>query len=134
MGERRVIVLDTHAWIWWAASSSRLPAKARHAIDGASAIGVCAISLWEVAMLVSKGRLQFDRDALGWIKQALALPRVELIAISPAIAVRATQLPGTFPGDPADRLIVASAMAERGAIVTRDDRIRKFGGVTTVWR
>ena len=128
-----MILLDTHAWIWWAAGSNRLPATARHAIDGASAVGVCAISLWEVAMLVAKRRLEMDRDPLEWLKQALALPRVELVQISPAIAVEAAALPSTFPGDPADRLIVASARLTRAAIVTRDTRIRKFDGVTTIW-
>ena len=128
-----MIVLDTHAWIWWAAGSERLPAVARHAIDGDLSVGVCAISLWEVAMLVAKRRLELDRDPLEWMKQALALPRVELVQISPAIAVEAARLPPTFPGDPADRLIVASAMQARAAIVTRDTRIRKFAGVTTVW-
>ena len=89
-----MIVLDTHAWIWWAAGSTRLPALARHTIDGAAAVGVCAISLWEVAMLVAKRRLELDRDSLEWMKQALALPRVELLPISPAIAIG---LPGCHP-------------------------------------
>jgi PIN domain nuclease of toxin-antitoxin system len=128
-----MIVLDTHAWIWWAAGSRRLPAVARHAIDGATALGVCAISLWEVAMLVAQRRLELDRDALEWVKQALALPRVELVPISPAIAIGAAGLPSAFPGDPADRLIVATALDRRVAIVTRDTRIRQFAGVATVW-
>ena len=128
-----MIVLDTHAWIWWAAGSTRLPALARRAIDGAPLVGVCTISLWEVAMLVAKRRLELDRDPLEWLKQALALPRVELLQISPAIAAQAAGLPSTFPGDPADRLIVATALHERTAIVTRDTRIPKFAGVTTVW-
>ena len=128
-----MIVLDTHAWIWWAVGSRHLPAVARHAIDGADAVGVCAISLWEVAMLVAKQRLELDRAPLEWVKQALALPRVELVQISPAIAVAAAGLSAAFPGDPADRLIVATALQARAAIVTRDSRIRQFAGVTTVW-
>ena len=128
-----MIVLDTHAWIWWATGSGRLPAVARHTIDGAASVGVCAISLWEVAMLVVKRRLELDRDPLEWMKQALALPRVELMPISPAIAIGAAGLPSAFPGDPADRLIVATALDQRVAIVTRDARIRRFAGVATVW-
>ena len=96
-------------------------------------VGVCAISLWEVAMLVVKRRLVLDRDPLEWMKQALALPRVELMPISPAIAIGAAGLPSAFPGDPADRLIVATALDQRVAIVTRDARIRRFAGVATVW-
>ncbi|HWF84919.1 MAG TPA: type II toxin-antitoxin system VapC family toxin [Vicinamibacterales bacterium] len=128
-----MMVLDTHAWIWWAAGSSRLPAAARHAIDGAEAIGVCAISTWEVAMLVEKGRLEFDRDVLVWLKQALALPRVELLPLSPAVAVESARLPSAFPGDPADRFIVATTMLLRARLVSRDARVRRFAGITTVW-
>jgi PIN domain nuclease of toxin-antitoxin system len=128
-----MIVLDTHAWIWWAADARRLPAAARHAIDQADAIGVCAIRLWEVAMLVANGRLEFDRETVTWLKQALALPRVELLPLTPVLAADAAGLPDTFPGDPADRLIVASARHARAALVTRDARIRASDDVTTVW-
>lgn len=128
-----MIVLDTHAWIWWAADARRLPPAARHAIDQADAVGVCAISLWEVAMLVAKGRLEFDRETVTWLKQALALPRVELLPLTPVLAVDAARLPDTFPGDPADRLIVASARQARAPLVTRDARIRACDAVTTVW-
>jgi PIN domain nuclease of toxin-antitoxin system len=128
-----VIVLDTHAWVWWAAGTQRLPAPARHAIDGADRLGVCAISLWEVAMLVAKRRLEFDRDPLVWLKQALALPRIELLPLSPEEAIDATRLPAVFQGDPADRLIVATTIQHRARLVTRDARIRRFEGVTTVW-
>ena len=99
-----MIVLDTHAWIWWATGSARLPAMARHAIDGAEALGVCAISLWEVGMLVAKRRIEFDREPLVWLKQALALPRVDLLPLSPEVAVEAARLPSAFPGDPADQI------------------------------
>ena len=128
-----MIVLDTHAWIWWAADARRLPPTARHAIDQADAVGVCAISLWEVAMLVAKGRLEFDRETVTWLKQALALPRVELLPLTPVLAADAARLPDTFPGDPADRLIVASARQARAPLVTRDARIRARDDVTTVW-
>ena len=128
-----MIVLDTHVWIWWAAGASRIPAAARHAIDRAEMLGVCAISLWEVGMLVAKRRLELDRDPLEWLKQALALPRVELLPLSPEVAMDATRLPTAFAGDPADRLIVAAARLKHAAVVTRDMRMRKFHGVATVW-
>ena len=128
-----MIVLDTHAWIWLAADAKRIPAAARHAIDAADRVGVCAISLWEVAMLVAKGRLEFDRDTRTWLQQALALPRVELLPLTPELAVESAGLPATFPGDPADRLIVAAARLERAVLVTRDARIRGADAVKTVW-
>lgn len=128
-----MIVLDTHAWIWWAAGSRELSAPARHAIDGADGIGICAISLWEVSMLVAKGRLEFDRDPLEWMKQALALPRVELLPLTPDVAVEAAALGTEFHGDPADRLVVATALDQAARLITRDLRIRRSGVVRTVW-
>ena len=84
-------------------------------------------------MIVLDTHAWIRRDPLEWMKQALALPRVELMPISPAIAIGAAGLPSAFPGDPADRLIVATALDQRVAIVTRDARIRGFAGVATVW-
>jgi len=95
-----MIVLDTHAWIWWAGKSSRLSKRARKACQSADEMAVSAISLWETAMLVAKERLGFDRDVELWIRQALALPSIRLEPLTPAIAVRSTRLPGTFHGDP----------------------------------
>jgi len=71
-----VIVLDTHAWLWWLAEPSKLSRAARQAIDEADAIGVCAISAWELGMLVRRGRISLDRDVGAWIRQALAPRRV----------------------------------------------------------
>jgi PIN domain nuclease of toxin-antitoxin system len=127
-----LIVLDTHTWVWWAAQSDKLPKSARGCIEEADEIGVSAISCWEVAMLVSKNRLNFDRDVLLWMRQALALPRVELLPISPEIATAATTLTG-FHGDPADRLIVSTALACEAPLVTRDRLIRSWPGVMTHW-
>jgi PIN domain nuclease of toxin-antitoxin system len=83
-----LILLDTHVWVWWAAEPKKLSARARKAVESIDEIGVSAISPWEVAMLVSKGRLELDRDVLLWIRQALALPKVSLVPLSPEIAVR----------------------------------------------
>jgi len=128
-----VIVLDTHAWLWWASGSSKLGAKARLEISRAKRIGVPAISCLEVATAVARGRIELDRTPLDWMRDALAQPRVELLAITPSIAVKAAELPTDFPGDPADRLIAATAILESALLLTRDDRIRKFPGVRTVW-
>lgn len=127
-----MILLDTHVWIWWATGSTRLSTSARHAIDDATAIGVCAISVWEVAMLVQHGRLDFDRPVLTWVRQALALPRVTMLELTVERAVTAATL-DTLHGDPADRMIVATAMSLRAPIVTKDRAIRRCDGVRTVW-
>jgi PIN domain nuclease of toxin-antitoxin system len=129
-----VIVLDTHAWVWWAAEAPRrLSARARRAIADAPSVGVSAISAWEVAMLVAKGRLDLDRDVLVWIRQALALPRVTLLPLTPEVAVRSTRLGDRFPGDPADRILVATARELGAALVTKDAALRGVEGVRTVW-
>jgi PIN domain nuclease of toxin-antitoxin system len=129
-----VILLDTHAWIWWAAETPRrLSARARRAIADSPSVGVSAISTWEIAMLVSKGRLELDRDVLVWIRQALALPRVTLVPLTPEIAVRSTRLGDGFQGNPADRILVATARELGAALVTRDETLRRAEGVRTVW-
>jgi len=128
-----LIVLDTHAWVWWAAEPERLSSKARSAIEEADALGVSPISCWEVAMLVTHRRLEFDRDTLVWIRQALALPRLALLPVTPEVAVAAAHFPPEFPGDPADRLIAAAALAERAPLVTKDRHLRSSPILSTIW-
>lgn len=129
-----MILLDTHTWIWWAAEvPRRLSASARRAIADSPTVGVSAISAWEVAMLVAKGRLELDRDVLVWIRQALALPRVTLLPLTPEIAVRSTRLGDSFPGDPADRILVATARELGAQLVTKDRALRRVEGVRIVW-
>lgn len=129
-----MILLDTHVWIWWAAETPRrLSARARRAIAESPSVAVSAISPWEVAMLVAKGRLELDRDVLVWIRQALALPRVTFAPLTPEIAVRSTRLGDGFPGDPADRILVATARELGAALVTKDETLRHAEGVRTIW-
>lgn len=127
-----MIVLDTHAWIWWASDPAKLGRRGRAAIEAADRIGVPAVCCFEVAAAVARGRIALDRAPLEWLDQALALPGIDLLPVTPAVAVKATQL-GAFHGDPADRLIVASALVEHAALVTRDRTIRAYGALTTLW-
>lgn len=128
-----MIVLDTHTWLWWVSDPSRLSRRATKEIRSAKRIGVCAISCLEVAVAVARGRISLDRDTLEWIDQALGLPRMELLPLSPAVAVKAAQLDRGFPGDPADRIIVATAILEAGFVVTKDAGIRRYAGAPAVW-
>jgi PIN domain nuclease of toxin-antitoxin system len=128
-----MILLDTHAWIWWASQSPKLSAAAQEAIANETGVGVAAISCWEAAMLVDKGRLKLDRDVGLWVEQAAALPKVVVLALTPQIAVASVRLPPGFHGDPADRMIMATARQYGVPVVTKDERIRKSGLVATIW-
>lgn len=128
-----MIVLDTHVWLWWISEDASLSRPAHQAIRTANRIGISAISCLEVATAVAKGRILLDRDPLEWMEQSLTFDRVELLPIEPAIAVKATQLGREFVGDPADRVIVATAILESATVVSKDDRIRAYRAVDSIW-
>ncbi len=131
---RGVIVLDTHAWLWWLTAPEHLSEQARAAIDQAPSVGVSTMSAWELAMLAVRGRISLDRDIGLWVRQALAQARVEALAPSAEIAVAAALLDSrSFPGDPVDRLIYATARATDARLITRDRAIRAFDPVATLW-
>jgi PIN domain nuclease of toxin-antitoxin system len=128
-----VILLDTVTWLWRASDPKRLSSRARRLIDESERILVSAISVWEVAMLVAKRRIQLDRPVEQWVDIALALPGIQLASLEPAIAVRSTRLPGEFHPDPADRIIVATALENAVPILTPDERIRSYPHVQSAW-
>jgi PIN domain nuclease of toxin-antitoxin system len=127
-----MIVLDTHAWIWLSSEPKQLSRPAQYSLRKADRIGIPAISCWEFSMLVSKKRIEIDRGAVEWLEQALSQPRVELLPLTPSVAVTSTQL-GNFQGDPADRLIVATAIVHSAKLISRDERIAECPLVETVW-
>ncbi len=133
MGKRELIVLDTHAWIWHVAEDTRLGRGAKRRIRRADRLGVHPVSCWEVAMLVAGERLRLDLEVAQWVELALAYPKVELLPFTASAAVRAAGLGGSFPGDPADRFIVAAALELGAPLLTRDTRISDWGQVSTVW-
>ena len=126
-----MILLDTHAWIWAVADPRRLSSSVRRRIDAEPGIGIAAISTWEVAMLVAKGRLQLDRDVLTWLRDALALPKTTLLPLTPEVAVASTAL--VLHADPSDRIIVATALEHGVDLVTADVALRKARIVRCVW-
>jgi PIN domain nuclease of toxin-antitoxin system len=119
-------VLDTHAWLWWMDRDLRLGAAALEALDslpGERPPYLCDISLWEVAMLVGRGRISVDEPLLEWLEAAAHPRTVRVIPIMPAIAAEVASLPQTFHGDPADRLIVATCRVLDAPLLSHDDRI-----------
>ena len=113
----KVAVFDTHAWIWLSAGDAR--AAGLQSFRGRAVVS--AISVWEVAMLESKGRLVLEPTVEEWIESNLRFP-VELEAIHPAISIQSCRL-ADFHGDPADRLIVATAMVLGVPLITADRKI-----------
>ena len=129
-------LLDTHAWVWWVDQDRRLGASAIAALDGLPRDQrpfLADISLWEVAMLVERGRLELDLPLADWLEAAAHPRTVQLVGVSPAIAAEVAALPGGFHRDPADRLIVATSRVLRLPVVTHDRRILKSRLVTR-WR
>lgn len=124
------LVLDTHAWVWFLAGDLRLRPAAREAIASAgdaSRALVPAIAVWEVSMLEAKGRLVLDSNCAQWVEAAFAHPGLELAPLTPEVAVASNRLPGSFHGDPADRMIVATARMLDGTLVTRDRVMLAYG-------
>jgi PIN domain nuclease of toxin-antitoxin system len=108
----------------------RFTAEARAWIDEAileQQLMVSAISAWEVGLLNSKGRLELFLDCEAWVNLALSSPGLRLAALTPAIAVLSTRLPGDFHADPADRILVATARIEGARLLTKDERILEYG-------
>jgi PIN domain nuclease of toxin-antitoxin system len=129
-----VIVLDTHAWLWWVAAPEKLSEPARGAIDSADRLGVATISCWEIAMLTEAGRIDLDRDVETWTKQALGGARIQAMPLTSGIALRAALLGRAgFPGDPADRILYATARDAGADLLTKDRALRAFDPRGTVW-
>jgi len=131
-----VILLDTHVLAWLVVEPDQLSRTAAAAIRRARAnqgIGISAMSLWELALMFSRGRL----EAIGAIETSVTLMLERSGAfikpITAEIAALATQFPDDFPHDPADRLIAATARAEGLALITRDVRIRQSTLLKTIW-
>ena len=138
MGGRVLIVLDTHALLWWQAGSDRLSRTARSRIDKADKILVSPISIWEIALLAGKGRFELDRNLFDWSSDLLVEDRIELAPLTATAAVGAGLLPADgFEGDPADCIIYATARELVAPLVTKDDRIHRFAaaarGMRIVW-
>ncbi|HJX15764.1 MAG TPA: type II toxin-antitoxin system VapC family toxin [Candidatus Deferrimicrobiaceae bacterium] len=126
----KVLLLDTHVWLWVVGGVEPLKRSVLSTVEEAARGGrirVSAISVWEVAMLEAKGRIRLTKDCLAWVQEALAAPGTSLVPLSPEIAVESSRLPGTFHGDPADRILVATARLLGGTLLTRDDRILAYG-------
>ena len=129
------VLLDTHIWWWWVTGESRLsPAQRRRLakVRPEHPALVSDISLWEVATLLSLGRIELDVPLREWLEAASAEPLVRRCAISPAVAAEVAALPDSFHRDPADRILVATARIHGATLLTQDERIIRAGLVSTL--
>jgi PIN domain nuclease of toxin-antitoxin system len=128
-----VIVIDTHTWLWWVNDETALSTPARRAIGEADTVGVPTISAMEVAALVRRRKVKLDSGARAWIAQALAVDRVRELPLSADVAIEAGNVGDDFVGDQADRIIYATAVVSGSKLVTRDQFLRRYDPLRTVW-
>ena len=115
------VLLDSHAVHWWAAEPERMSARATKAISEADELAIAAISWFELAWLAEHGRLTLLIPLRSWLDQLAR--ELRTAPITPAIAAAAVALPPSFPRDPADRLIFATALEHGWRLITKDDRL-----------
>jgi PIN domain nuclease of toxin-antitoxin system len=123
-----MILLDTHAWVWWRNGDARMTAARIQWLDSQSVgeIGVSAISVWEVCKLVEVGKLLLPTDLGEWVSRSLADPSTRLVPLTPEIAIESTRLPAGFHRDPMDQILVATARLNRCPLMTADGRILAY--------
>ena len=131
-----MIVLDTHALVWWVTGDPTLSRKAKTTIerelDGGEIL-VSSISAWEIAMLVEREKLILSMDVGSWLAAVANIEAVRFVSVDPEIAIKSVELPGEFHKDPADRMIVATARKFSVSLVTKDEKIRAYAHVRTIW-
>ena len=126
-----MIVADTHAIIWWLLSPEQLSTRVREIFDR-TIVGVTATSCYEIARLIVRKRVEIDVDPHQWLENLFVLPRVSFLPLTLDVASTAAKLPGLI-NDPADRLIVATALQMRVPLVTKDHKIIAAAVVPTIW-
>jgi len=131
-----VILLDTHALVMLALKPERLSRAAARAIARAEArdgIAIASITLWETAQLIDAGRITVHGSTESFLKQVAQRPRLFVLELSPEIAALAFQFPRGFPGDPADRIIAATARVRGLPLVTKDQRLQDSPLLRALW-
>ena len=117
-----MIILDTHIFVWSGLEQyEKIPKETLAKINGSKTLGVSAISLWEISMLVQKGRIEFPCELIEWFRLAFISPKLKLLPITPEIAVKSGAL--QMHGDPADRIIAATSIIHKCGLATVDEKL-----------
>jgi PIN domain nuclease of toxin-antitoxin system len=131
-----MIVLDTHAWIWFISNPENLSKRAEKALKVAvrdRSILISSISAWELALLIRKKRLKLTIEVTDWIAKSESLPFIQFVPVTNSIAVKSVNLPLSFHPDPADRIIIATALSVGAPLVTSDKKLLGYSPVKTIW-
>jgi PIN domain nuclease of toxin-antitoxin system len=131
-----MIIIDTHVWLWLLHDPNQLSNAARAQIDieeAQNGILVSAISVWEIAVKSSIGKLALPLSIDDWYALAKSHSGIVIEALNPEDAIASTQLPGDFHKDPADRIIVAMARRYNVSLITCDNNILRYPHVKTIW-
>lgn len=133
-----MIVLDTHTVLWWVNGDAQLSQNALAAIEqelrgDGGVILISAITAWEIALLLEKGRITLSMGIDDWLDTVEEIEGVRIVPVDVATAIESTRLPGEFHRDPADRMIVALARHYNAVLVTADEKINDYRHVKTVW-
>jgi PIN domain nuclease of toxin-antitoxin system len=131
-----MIIIDTHVWLWLLHDPSELSNAARAQIEieeSQNGILVSAISVWEIAVKSSLGKLALPLPIDDWYTLARSHSGIVIEALNPEDAISSTQLPGDFHKDPADRIIVAMARRYDVPLITCDNNILRYPHVKTIW-
>lgn len=131
------LLLDTHALVWWVSSPEVLSRKANSAIEKTlteeTPIYASCISVWEIGMLIAKGRLTLPASLAEWVRALEAIPLLRFVPVDNPIAIDTLHLPDFDHPDPADRMIVATARSLSATLVTKDAILRRYRHVRSLW-
>lgn len=130
------VVLDTHTFVWWISTPELLSGAARKAIDaaaGGSVMYVSAISVWEIALLANRGRLRLTLEVADWIARCEGLPFLNFVPVDNLVALKANELADYANRDPADRMIIATALLLNATVITKDTGILAYRHVRSRW-
>ena len=127
------VLLDTHVVQWWSAEPARLSRAATRAVEHADELAIASVTWFELAWLAHHERIMVSIPIRSWLEQLSAGLRT--VGTTPAIAAAAVALPATFPGDPADRMIYATAVEHGWSLITKDRKLRdhRHPKPVTVW-